>query len=117
MACSWLLRWPLYYSVPLFLLYFPLGFGFVVFHLAFGVWSSNSSYIFLVLVIAKIQNICQRYPRCQMNQNQGASCLVYIESGLPRARGHIPSTQAHIAGLWLTGMDSALRSYVHDCGG
>ena len=32
-------------------------------------------------------------------------------------RGHIPSTQAHIAGPWLTGMDGALRSYVHDCGG
>ena len=32
-------------------------------------------------------------------------------------RGHIPSTQAHIAGLWLTGMNGALRSYVHDCGG
>ena len=32
-------------------------------------------------------------------------------------RGHIPSTQAHIAGLWLTGMDGAMRSYVHDCGG
>ena len=25
--------------------------------------------------------------------------------------------KAHIAGLWLTGMDGALRSYVHDCGG
>ena len=32
-------------------------------------------------------------------------------------RGHIPSTQAHIAGLWWTGMDGAMRSYVHDCGG
>ena len=32
-------------------------------------------------------------------------------------RGHIPSTQAHIAGLWLTGRDSAMRSYVLDCGG
>ena len=32
-------------------------------------------------------------------------------------RGHIPSTQAHIAGLWLTGMDGTLRSYVHECGG
>ena len=32
-------------------------------------------------------------------------------------RSHIPSTQAHIAGLWLTGMDGALRSYVHECGG
>ena len=31
---------------------------------------------------------------------------------------HILSTQAHIAGLWLTGMDGALRSsYVHECGG
>ena len=25
--------------------------------------------------------------------------------------------KSHIAGLWLTGMDGALRSYVHDCGG
>ena len=32
-------------------------------------------------------------------------------------RSHIPSTQAHIAGLWLTGLDGALRSYVHGCGG
>ena len=24
---------------------------------------------------------------------------------------------SHIAGLWLTGMNGALRSYVHDCGG
>ena len=32
-------------------------------------------------------------------------------------RGHIPSTQVHIAGLRLTGMDGAMRSYVHDCGG
>ena len=24
---------------------------------------------------------------------------------------------SHIAGLWLTGMNDALRSYVHDCGG
>ena len=38
-------------------------------------------------------------------------------SGQDVPRGHIPSTQAHIAGLWLTGMDGALRSYVHDCGG
>ena len=30
---------------------------------------------------------------------------------------HILSTQAHIAGLWLTGMDGTLRSYVHECGG
>ena len=37
-------------------------------------------------------------------------------SGQDVPRGHIPSTQDHIAGLWLTGMDSALRSYVHDCG-
>ena len=25
--------------------------------------------------------------------------------------------KAHIAGLWLTGMNGALRPYVHDCGG
>ena len=25
--------------------------------------------------------------------------------------------KSHIAGLWLTGMNGALRSYVHDCGG
>ena len=25
--------------------------------------------------------------------------------------------KAHIAGLWLTGMDGALRSFVQDCGG
>ena len=30
---------------------------------------------------------------------------------------HILSTQAHIAGLWLAGLDGALRSYVHGCGG
>ena len=38
-------------------------------------------------------------------------------SGQDVPRGHIPSTQDHIAGLWLTGLDSALRSYVHDCEG
>ena len=38
-------------------------------------------------------------------------------SGQDVPRGHIPSTQAHIAGLWLTGMDGTLRSYVHECGG
>ena len=26
-------------------------------------------------------------------------------------------SENHIAGLWLIGMDGALRSYVHDCGG
>ena len=32
-------------------------------------------------------------------------------------RGHIPGSQAHNAGLWWTGADCAMRSYVHDCGG
>ena len=32
-------------------------------------------------------------------------------------RGHIPGTQVHNAGLWWTGVDCAMRSYVHDCGG
>ena len=32
-------------------------------------------------------------------------------------QGPMPGTQAHIAGLWWTGMDGAMRSYVHDCGG
>ena len=29
----------------------------------------------------------------------------------------VENSQAHIAGLWLTGMDGALCSYIHDCGG
>ena len=32
-------------------------------------------------------------------------------------QGVQPGTQAHNAGLWWTGVDCAMRSYVHDCGG
>ena len=32
-------------------------------------------------------------------------------------RGHIPGTQAHNTGLWWTGVDYAMRSYIHGCGG
>ena len=38
-------------------------------------------------------------------------------SALRVLRGHMPGTQAHNAGLWWTGVDCAMRSYVHDCGG
>ena len=87
-----------------------------------GLWRTGADHTTNTFLSTDITNAFNRITKAKIPETMTSQFGLGIHASVQDVpRGHIPSTQAHIAGLWLTGsltgMDGALRSYVHDCGG